>query len=50
MNILTLSTDILSMLEMTTAVAAVSVPGLKPLLDRRDGNRRDAGLSSDLKA
>lgn len=30
-----LAIDILSMLEMTTAIMAVSVPGLKPLLDRR---------------
>lgn len=28
---------ILSMVEMATAIAAVSVPGLKPLLDRRGG-------------
>ena len=26
---------VLSMVEMATAIAAVSVPGLKPLLDRR---------------
>jgi hypothetical protein len=40
---ITLNTDsnepnlvyILSMVEMATAIAAVSVPGLKPLLDRR---------------
>lgn len=40
---ITLNTDssepnlvyILSMVEMATALAAVSVPGLKPLLDRR---------------
>ena len=42
---ITLNTDssepnlvyILSMVEMATAIAAVSVPGLKPLLDRRAG-------------
>lgn len=41
---ITLNTDtsepnmvyILSMVEMATAIAAVSVPGLKPLLDKRD--------------
>ena len=38
------------MLEMATAVAAVSVPGLKPLLDRRDRNRRNASLSGEMKA
>jgi hypothetical protein len=27
------------MLEMTTAIMAVSVPGLKPLLDRRSARR-----------
>ena len=40
---ITLNTDsnepnlvyVLSMVEMATAIAAVSVPGLKPLLDRR---------------
>lgn len=35
---------------MTTAVAAVSVPGLKPLLDRRDGSRRNAALEDEMKA
>jgi hypothetical protein len=37
------------MLEMATALAAVSLPGLKPLLDRRAGNRV-ASLSGDMKA
>jgi hypothetical protein len=41
--------DILSMLEMATALMAVSLPGLKPLLDRRDVNRV-ASLSGDMKA
>ncbi|KAI5238137.1 hypothetical protein E4T42_09054 [Aureobasidium subglaciale] len=46
---ITLNTDssepnlvyILSMVEMATAIAAVSVPGLKPLLDRRSGVHSD---------
>lgn len=38
------------MVEMATAVAAVSVPGLKPLLDRRDGTLRNAELSGEMKA
>jgi hypothetical protein len=42
--------DILSMLEMATAVAAVSVPGLKPLLDRRAGNRGVTEYSGEMKA
>jgi hypothetical protein len=42
--------DILSMLEMVTAVAAVSVPGLKPLLDRRAGNRGVTEYSGEMKA
>jgi hypothetical protein len=37
------------MLEMATALAAVSLPGLKPLLDRRSNNRV-ASLSGDMKA
>lgn len=37
------------MLEMATALAAVSLPGLKPLLDRRVSNRV-ASLSGDMKA
>jgi hypothetical protein len=41
--------DVLSMLEMVTAVAAVSAPGLKPLLDRRDGSRRNVELSGEMK-
>jgi hypothetical protein len=42
--------DILSMLEMATAVAAVSVPGLKPLLDRRAGSRGVTEYSGEMKA
>ena len=36
--------DVLSMLEMTTAIMAVSVPGLKPLLDRRSA-RKEGGFA-----
>lgn len=32
---------VLSMVEMATAIAAVSVPGLKPLLDRRRATAAD---------
>ncbi|KAM0698125.1 hypothetical protein Q7P36_001589 [Cladosporium allicinum] len=35
---------VLSMLEMTTAIMAVSVPGLKPLLDRRSA-RKEGGFA-----
>lgn len=35
---------ILSMVEMATAIAAVSVPGLKPLLDRRGSAADDHSL------
>lgn len=42
--------DIMSMVEMATAIAAVSVPGLKPLLDRRDAGRRNAELAGEFKA
>jgi hypothetical protein len=46
---ITLNTDsnepnlvyVLSMVEMATAIAAVSVPGLKPLLDRRGAAAAD---------
>ena len=51
---ITLNTDssepnlvyILSMVEMATALAAVSVPGLKPLLDRRGSVADDRSLVS----
>lgn len=51
---ITLNTDstepnlvyILSMVEMATAIAAVSVPGLKPLLDRRGSATDDHSVVS----
>jgi hypothetical protein len=49
-KILIVGIDILSMLEMATAVAAVSVPGLKPLLDRRAGSRGVTEYSGEMKA
>jgi hypothetical protein len=49
-KVLMIVLDILSMLEMATAVAAVSVPGLKPLLDRRAGNRGVTEYSGEMKA
>lgn len=40
----------MSMLEMATALAAVSVPGFKPLLDRRDAKHGTMTLSQEVKS